>query len=302
MLLPIILLLVLVLTGCGSSKTEYTNEIVINLPGLDREYDYFLLNDTHIFIEDDEIREEHKEMVADRIRQFSLEGKTSAENFKRWIKGLDQDNLDGVILNADIEDQLSKANLSYVRDVLKNVKIPCMYLMSDHDMATDWTFLTEENDAAVRKIIKEEGYDRGFYTFEESGFIILGMNLSWQNITEDTLNGVKEVLGKGKPVIIVSHVPYDSFADEEMANISKAEKNGRVLLWGFNPDDEYVPNPFMEEYLRLISGADSGVAAIIGAHLHTTDEALFTENISEFLAGTGYSGVRTLVKICPVTE
>jgi len=300
--LSFIMCVAFLLSGCGTKKTGYTNEIVINLPGIDREYRYFLLNDTHIFIEDDEIRDEYKGLVTERVNQFSLDGQTSAENLKKWIEGLDQENLDGVILNADIEDQLSKANISYVRDVLKTVQIPCMYLMSDHDYATTWTCLNEENYKAAYDIINAEGYDRPFTCFEEEGFIILGMNKTWEDISEDTLNEVKDVLAKGKPVIIISHVPYDSFVSEEMTEISKEAKNGRVLLWGLGGECEYQPNGYTEEYLKLISSSDSNVVAVIGAHLHTTASAAFTEKATEYLAGTGYGGTRTLVRICPLTE
>lgn len=290
------------LSGCGAKKTDYTNEIVINIPGIDREYRYFLLNDTHIFIEDDEISEEYKELVTARVNEFSLDGHTSAENFKTWIRGLDEENLDGIILNADIEDQLSKANITYVRDVMKEVKIPYMYLMSDHDYATDWTYLNEDNYKAAYEVIETEGYDRPYSCFEEEGFIILGINRTWVNIAEETLNDIKNILAKGKPVIIISHVPYDSMVSDALSDISKETKNNRVLLWGFDADCEYRPNEYMEEYLKLISSPDSNVAAIIGAHLHTIASVAFTEDIPEYLTATGYGGTRTLVRICPVTE
>jgi len=287
--------IVLIFSGCGN-VTETTNEIVIEIEGLTREYNYFLLNDIHLFIGDDEINPEYNDLVVSRINEFSYDGMTSAQNFDKWLSNLGH-KYDGVILNADITDQLSEANLRHVSDVLKRVKVPYMYLQSDHDLATDWTVLSESNMAAIEDINNEMGFGYDFYVFEEDKFIILGINRSWTSITEATLSEITPYFAKEKPIIIISHVPYDSLVSTEIGDVSMELKGGRKLLWGYNEGDYYYPQPAMASFLGMVTAADSPVVAVIGAHLHTGLDTMLTDTIPEYLTGTGYSGVRTNLKI-----
>lgn len=291
-------LMAILAPACGN-KTVFNNEIVISIPTIDKEYDYALINDTHFFIGDDEIIEEHNPLVVNRINEFSLNGKTSAQNFDLWISNLDNRSLCGLILNADIIDQLSYANLNHVKNVLNNTKVPYMYLQSDHDLATDWTSPDEEDYENIRKIQESLDLNKGMYTFEEDGFIILGINYSWMSISQETLEAIKKEFSKGKPIIIISHVPYDSLVSEDLRNLSKEVKNDRVLLWGTRGDNYYYPNEYMQEYLNMVTSDDSPVVAVVGAHLHRSFETDMTENIKEYITGTSYSGVLTKIRIVP---
>lgn len=293
-LLIVCFAVLLLLPACR--KTETTNEIVIKIKGLDREYDYFLLNDMHIFIGDDEVTPEYNELVASRINEFTYENLASSQNLDLWLSNLGK-GYDGVILNADILDQLSAANLSHLKKVLSNVKVPYMYLRSDHDVATDWTTLSEAQRGEIDIINNEMGLNDEIYTFEENHFIIIGINMSWLNISESALNRIKDLFSKGKPVIIVTHVPYDSKVSDEISNISKEMKGGRVLLWGTGPENYYYPDSNMREYLDMVYSDSSPVVAVIGAHLHTDLSTMLTDTIPEYIISPGYSGTRTKLRI-----
>lgn len=281
----------------ATEYTTYTQTIEIDVPDLEREYNYFLMNDTHIFIENHEVKPEYADFVSTRISLFSLDGNTSAANFKEWIGGLDSKALDGIILNADIIDQLSLANLSYVSDIMDNQPLKYMYLMSDHDFTTSWTAPTESDYKEIDALMQANDFGEPFYTFEEDKFIILGMNLSWKSISDSALDALKKIFEKNKPIILVTHVPYDSLVNDDLAGVSREYKNDKVLLWGKRNDNQYYPQGAMDEFISMVASDDSPVVAIIGAHLHTDFQTDFTDSIPEYLIGPGYSGVRTLLKI-----
>lgn len=281
----------------ATEYTTYTQTIEIDVPDLDREYDYFLLNDTHLCIANDEIKPEYTEVVLSRINYFSHNGKYACDNFKDWISNLDAIHLSGIILNADIIDQKSATNLSFVSDVMENQPLKYMYLMSDHDTCSDWMNLNENSRDTIDSIMAKNGYGEPFYTFEEDKFIILGMNLSWKSISDSALDALKKIFEKNKPIILVTHVPYDSLVNDDLAGVSREYKNDKVLLWGKRNDNQYYPQGAMDEFISMVSSDDSPVVAIIGAHLHTDFQTNFTDSIPEYLTGTGYSGVRTLLKI-----
>lgn len=290
--------LVMLTCSCGK-KTDFNHEIVIKVPGIDKEYDYALINDMHLFIGDEEIIEEKNSLVVSRINDFSFDGRTAAQNFDLWISNLDDRRISGLILNADIIDQMSYSNLNHVANVLSRVKVPYMYLQSDHDLATDWTDPSEENYKSIQSIQEQMDFNREIYVFEEEKFIVLGINYSWRNISESALNEIKTIFDKNKPIIIFTHVPYDSLVSDQLRELSKEKKNDKVLLWGTRGDNFYYPNEYMLEYLNMISDENSPVIAIVAAHLHENFETYFSENISEYITGTSYSGVRTLIRIVP---
>ena len=286
------------LAGCG--KTEYTNEVVIEIPGVGREYDFFVLNDTHFFIGDDEVDMDYNALVCERINQFSLDGVPAAQNFEKWISELDTRHLDGIILNGDIIDQLSFANLDHVRKCMEGVNIPWMYLQSDHDLACDWTNPSEEDFTNIADIQEKMNLNEGIYFFEEDEFVILGLNYSWMSISEETLSKIKDVWALGKPIILISHVPFEQKDSLELSDISKELKNGQSLLWGY--DDYYYPNEYMAEFMNMIYAEDSPIVAVISAHLHTAYEGMLDEKTPVYILDTGYGGTKTLLRIVDSTE
>lgn len=290
----LIFLAALSFSACKKGETNY--EIEIEIPGLTRDYNYYLVNDMHIFIGDDEINPEYNELIVSRINEFSLDGNASSQNLDKWLSGVGK-GYDGMILNADILDQLSSANITHLGNVLKRVKVPYMYLQSDHDLATDWTILSDEDRDIINNVSDEMGFGRPYYTFEEESFIILGINNSWRSISEETLKELKALFDKGKAIILITHVPYDSVVSGEIREKSKELKGGRVLVWGRGAENYYYPNEPMQAFLNMVYAEDSPVIAVIGAHLHTQFTTMLTERIPEYITDTGYSGTRTNIHI-----
>lgn len=70
------------------------------------------------------------------------------------------ENPDGVILNGDMIDFFSEANLNYLMTDLKRIKAPVMYNRADHDLGIWYSdTYTDEDVQQERKRIL--GYGRG---------------------------------------------------------------------------------------------------------------------------------------------
>ena len=281
------------------AKSDFTKEITIEISGLEKEYNYAIVNDIHLFVADDEIREEYEELVHSRIDYFSLNGKTSAQNLREWARGLSPKKVDGLVLNADILDQLSYANLQCLDEILEEVKVPFMYLQSDHDCATDWTDLSLEDCEKIDEIRQRRDFGKAYYTFETDEIIILGISYSWMSVSEDTLLRLREEFAKGKPIILVTHVPYDSVVSSELRDLSARTHNNQILLWNKDGDSACVPTPAMRELLNMVYDEHSPVVAVISAHLHEEAEVKLTDSITEYVLNTGYSGNRALLHLVP---
>ncbi len=192
------------------------NEIKIDIEGLEDSYTYCVINDMHIWAseEDEEINDENLELIKSRIHQnfVNANGIESKEIFHAVIDGLKGAEFDGLIMNADIIDQRSTDNIRYLKEELETVSYPYMYLRSDHDVASDWTHYDKED---IKILEKDTNWNDKIVVWEEESFIILGINKTWKRMNVKTLDRIKGEFEKGKPIILFTHVPYDSKVDEE---------------------------------------------------------------------------------------
>ena len=92
---------------------------------------------------------------------------------------------------------------------------------------------------------------------------------------------------KGKPIIIVTHVPLHSEVDSTLDEISRAIWQDRNLSWG--PDTSYVPNETTQKLMDLIYAEDSPVVEVLAGHLHFTWDGMITDKIHEHVFSPAFS-------------
>lgn len=271
------------------------NEIHIRVPGLKKSYTYCVWNDTHLWAKDDDpnILEEQRTNVSSRIANFCVNeyGIPSRTTFQEVMKRVDEMQVDGLILNGDIIDQMSVDNLSFVKNNLEQINTPYMYLRSDHDILCEWT---ECDMDLVRNMEEDMNLLEEIYVMEEDEFIILGINNSFMNISDDALAKIRNIFAEGKPIIIVTHVPYDSIVDCTFASTVE-EDRGKKLIWGENC--YYIPDENMKEYLNMIYDDNSPVVAVISAHLHKEYTISLTDQVVEYVLSPGKDGNITRITI-----
>lgn len=111
------------------------SEKVIEIPGLKSQYKLIVVNDQHIIVPDGDYISEKSEEIEQRVAMFSnSDGKTSQETWPEMVDAINAENPDGVILNGDMIDFFSEANLNCLMTDLKRIKAPVMYNRADHDL------------------------------------------------------------------------------------------------------------------------------------------------------------------------
>lgn len=271
------------------------NQITIHIDGLEESHTYCVINDMHIWAseEDGEIKEENLELVKSRIHQSFVneKGIEAKDIFHGVLQNIKESEIDGLIMNSDIIDQRSYQNITYLKEELSALDCPYMYLRSDHDLASDWTSFDKKS---MSKLEKDTGWNETLVLWEEEQYVILGINKSFRKMKKDTLSKIKEVFKKDKPVIIVTHVPYDSRIDREFRNQVEA-KRGKRLIWG--EDCIYQPDEIMKEYLGMVYDKESPVVAVVAAHLHDSYTVKLNDRITEYVLPPGYAGNITILTI-----
>ncbi len=267
-----ILLAGCLLCGCGKKEWELQiieEEIVID--GLEGEYELLFLTDTHMIVEDEADSKQVKEYAQPRYAEFqNSAGVAAAEQFETWIEYANTEALDGVLFGGDIIDYPSEANLVHLEENLETLQMPYLYTMGNHDWTYPWEYMTETSRETYLPMLKErlrgessvEALD-----FEE--FVVIAVDNSTNQISEESLAECEKILAEGKPAIIVMHVPL--ITQSVLTKAKEAWGESRVVLGAGNYGGIY-PDETSQQFMSLITAKDSPVVAVLAGHVHFYDK------------------------------
>lgn len=279
-------------------KMDYPSMIVpefsvdskdIVIPGLSRDYHFAVINDSHIMCEEDLLDNANDtDMLSKRYADFTIRKASSYETWEKLYPKLDSLQADAILFNGDMLDYYSDSNFMHLKSGLDTLTTPYIYLRADHDIMPYWCKETDEK--AIEEKERDLDQNPEVALLEYDDFVIMGINMNTFQMSSSALNQVKEIFAKGKPVILVAHVPYDSSKDDSLANASKEIWKDRVLLWGLKESDYYEADDTTQEFLDLLYEKESPVVAIVGAHLHFAHESEFKTGVPEFVFDASYKG------------
>lgn len=266
----------------------------IDIPGLKKQYKLIIVNDQHIIVPDGDYISEKSEEIEQRVTMFSdSNGKTSAETWSETVDAINKENPDGVILNGDMIDFFSEANLNCLMTDLKRIKAPVMYNRADHDLGTWHSDTYTDEDVLQREKESWDMEDVMVQDFDE--FLVVGINNNTDQLSEAGLERLKEIWAEDKPIILTIHVPLKSKVDDGLSDASKAAWQDRALLWG--SDCFYTPDEVTQQFLDMVFAEDSPVVAVIGAHLHFAYDDQLTEKIPQYVLDASFKGTVGVITV-----
>ena len=238
--------------------------ITIEISGVEEEYKFLYVSDLHMIILDEEVLEEHKTAVEQRVDFFSAPtGVNPIEIWEGLPQYLDSYHADAVLFGGDMLDYASTSNIQCLQEGLNNLTTPYLYVRADHDYGNHYTGL----DASYIKDLhgKMDGALE-ISLLEFPDFCIVGIDNNTSNITPEGLARFREIYALGKPIILLTHVPIASQFDDSLAEQSKKAWQDRALIWGSGY--YYEPDANTKEFLDMIYREDSLVKEILSGHLH----------------------------------
>ena len=263
------------------------SEKVIEIPGLKSQYKLIVVNDQHIIVPDGDYISEKSEEIKQRVTMFSnSDGKTSQETWPEIVDAINAENPDGVILNGDMIDFFSEANLNCLMTDLKRIKAPVMYNRADHDLGIWYSDTYTDEDVQQKEKESWDMEEIMVQDFDE--FLVVGINNNTSQLSEEGLERLKELWAEDKPIILTMHVPLKSQVNDGLSDASKAVWQDRALLWG--TDCFYSPDEVTQQFLNMVFAEDSPVVAVIGAHLHFAYDDQLTEKIPQYVFDASFKG------------
>lgn len=90
------------------------DQVQVHVPGMNCEYHYAVVNDLHITIPNEEIRDDMRADVEFRYENYFInpKGDKAHKLWPRIVKTLNKLDIDGIILAADMIDFYSEANMA----------------------------------------------------------------------------------------------------------------------------------------------------------------------------------------------
>lgn len=285
---------------------DFTEEnVTIALEGLTREYTFAWVSDLHLISDHEagdapgDVHAEYLDAISRRYEELAItdDGVHAEELWPEIVKYLNYNDFDGVIFGGDIMDYCSNSNIALIKEGLDSLQIPYIYVRADHDYGTYYggVFFTEDVARELHKAIDGDEISDKFW--DKNEFMVLGIDNSTKDMPEYYLNMVKDVLSRERPVIMVTHVPYEPLADTSLAELSMQVRN-TIYYWS-EASDNYKPNLVTSEYLGLLYSPDTVVKQVLAGHLHASWDGMLSEQVPEHIFAPAFSGSIGIIHIIP---
>ena len=230
------------------------------------------VSDLHIVSgpEDPDVTPENQEKVQERYEMMkSPSDMASSGTWELLSAQIDSFGADYVIFGADMLDYASEENLDTLHAGLDRIQTPWMYLRADHDYGR---WFSDMGIKRMRKLHREIAPQNALWTERFPEFTLAGFDNTTTAISEETLEEFRALCGEGKPIILCTHVPFDTGMEDSdsLDELSRNLWGGRVLCWGNGDEYDTSKSETMKQLLEIIEEEDSPVAAVLAGHLHAS--------------------------------
>lgn len=277
----------------SDTGTEYDpveERVPITIPGMEESCTLLWVSDMHICSGPDDggVTDGHREEAAQRYEMLrSPSGLSSGETWDLISGRIDSYKADYVIFGADLLDYVSEENLDRLQKGLEGLQTPWMYIRADHDYGR---WYGDMKLRKMRRLHREIAPQNKLWVQRFDDFTVAGLDNTTTAVAPETLEEFRAVCGEGKPIILCTHVPFDTGQGdtESLRNLSGEGWGGRVLCWGDGDEYDTSSGGTMKELLDLICAADSPVCAVLAGHLHQSWDGMLTDTCTGHVFSAAY--------------
>jgi hypothetical protein len=282
------------------------DEITVEIEGIENSYDIAFVNDLHLITDHKagDVLEENLTVVSDRYETLSVtpEGLHAEELWPEIVKFLNYNDFDAVIFGGDMLDYSSHSNIDVFAlgiEDLKYTKDRILYIRSDHDYG-GWYGggVYTDTDGFIAQSKLWDG-DDGCGCIEFGEFRIVGVNKSYQNLSDERLEFLEEKLQDNEPVIVATHVPFYSDEDKTLEEVSMEIRN-RIYYWN-KEDSSYCPDDNTQKFIDEMYSDESNVVQILAAHMHGSWDGEVSNGLKEHIFAPSFEGNIGVIHVVPAS-
>lgn len=294
-------ILTLAAKKAGQPGRIRVQEETLTIAGIHRDYDFFLVADTHISLCDGRDPDLLKKAQA-RKEAFEKEsGKIATRTFHNLMTQAINCKVDLTIFAGDITDSAMYASLDFVGQEISRLDMPYLYVTGNHDFEYGEEYFSKKAYRKYFPRLKNLTGTAGQYVIHEyEDLVVAGINDKNNQFGKQAVQALLPYLQGTKPVILVMHVPlqpqYKGSPLEQQANdIWGLSQDGRCrVLLG---ETACKPNRTTKKLLDAVFAKDSPVAAVFAGHVHFYHFGMVNGACAQVVTGAGYYGDAVQVHI-----
>ena len=260
------------------------------IPGLTEEYKFLHVTDSHVSAFSDA---DQKKWTATRIQyntarrnSFMADGLFAEERFPLIFDYAGEIEADGMFLTGDLIDFPSEKNISLLYENVGRFNGKSIFCLGNHDWNYSDDYMTGNSVTVNRPLFNDlTGGDPYISYVEYDEFLVVAVDNSSDVVTDDTVNKFMALCEKGKPIVLLLHVPLHA---ETLAPDC-------IKVWGRNitmgPGALGGDWGSVQRFYNAVAvDENSPVVAVFAGHVHFNHEDTLPNGITQYVTSTGYTG------------
>jgi len=274
-------------------------EETIDVEALDREFNIFFIADSHISMCDDR-DSELMDKASQRSESFKADGIEAWDRFDALIAEVNKGDDDIVLFGGDIIDSAMYASIEHIQKQFETLKQPYLYLMGNHDFEYGTEYFSPTAYEEYLPRLEAMRGDAPYQVKEYDDLIIFTADDDNSQIDGPILEAYKTEAAKGKPIVLVVHVPIEPITGDN--TLTEECKQ----MWGPSQDDKSrvtmgvngcYPNATTGEFLDLVLAEDSPVVLVLAGHIHFYHKDMLNDKIVQIVTGAAFEGDALRIKL-----
>jgi predicted MPP superfamily phosphohydrolase len=261
------------------------------LPGLTRSYTFCHISDVHVAYAYPDETPEAREMAEKHAQKWNPIGLLPVDALDQALTYADGIHADGVFLCGDCADYFSEGTVSYLKERIGAAGTEVFYVCGNHE-GGDYYKKVEDLRACYPAYAPLMQGTPDFWTRDMGDFIIAGMDNSDKKIRREQLDALKQVLARGKPVILLIHIPMYTEAIDAPVRAQWGDGGVDYFTLGLGHDTE-----LSREFCRTVKESDA-VAAVFAGHIHLAHAGEFAPGRMQFTSAPAFTGYMRVVTVC----
>ncbi len=267
----------------------------VTIPGLSRDYTLLQVTDLHASAYSTEeakgMDANRRNYIAGRRNAFTDGFMLSEERMPYMFGYADEINADLLMLTGDIIDFPSELNISLMAQNIEALKAPALFSLGNHDWCYADDYLSAGAAAAyipkLNALSAGEPADDPYVKYVDFGeFMVVSVDNSTDSVTAQTVDKFLALCEKGKPIILMLHVPLH--VDSLVADCTKVwgkdlGMGGDTGVCAWSPDVQRF-------YHAVAEDPNSPVVAVFAGHVHFNHEDVLPNGVTQYITSTAYTG------------
>ncbi|THF74812.1 metallophosphoesterase family protein [Cohnella fermenti] len=284
-------------------RANSDKQAVIRIEGLREPVSLLHVTDSHINETD---ISDGAEVLAQSYTEYSFDALDTRTRLNRTLSYANELAVDGVVLTGDIVNGATANNLLYLEERLGTLNAPYLYTLGNHD----WEYPGEPWGESTRqkhypKFGPLTGGTPGCQAKEIGGTLLLALDNSTYQITEEQLEWTLRELERGLPTLLFMHIPL--YIPSLLGDVMSEWKSPIMMAaQGWDPEcrRQWQVEPDAPSttafYRTLMDDPYHNVVGVFCGHIHFAHRDPFGRSACQYVAQAGFAGGYRVIRLLPL--